>query len=264
MKASGGTVRAGKTRSDAFGRDAERAHLEALLDAGACGPVGCIVEGAAGVGKTTLWRESLAGARRRGYRILEAAPSEPEAPLAFSGLSDLFERLPDEVLGTLPEAQADALKAALSMGELAEDSRNTQALPRGVLGALRHLSAAGPVLVAIDDEQWLDPASARVLAFALCRLREEAIVVVVARRPEPTGALSAELSRRFGAGGLETMALAPLPIGTIKTLLEDRLGRTISRPVLGAYPSRSRWQPTVFLGDRARAGSSSYQRRPRR
>ena len=60
-----------------------------------------------------------------------------------------------------------------------------QALPRAVLGVLRSVCRRRPVLIAIDDEQWLDPASARVLAFALCRLRDEPIVVIVARRPEP-------------------------------------------------------------------------------
>jgi DNA-binding CsgD family transcriptional regulator len=230
-----------------FGRDAERAHLEQVLDAVASGPAGCIVEGTPGVGKTTLWRESVESARRRGYQVLDTAPSEPDSALAFSGLSDLFEQLPDEVLGTLPDAQADALRAALSIGELPEGSRAWQALPRGVLGVLRHLCLAGSILVAIDDEQWLDPASARVLAFALCRLHEEAIAVIVARRPEPTGPLSAELGRRFGADGLETVSLQPLPMGTIKELVEDRLKRTISRPVLGRIHHAAGGNPLYAL-----------------
>ena len=118
------------------------------------------------------------------------------------------------------------------MGELPESARDLQALPRAILGLLRRLSAAGPVLIAIDDEQWLDPASARVLAFALCRLREERIVVIVARRSEIAGSLSLELGRRFGGRGSENISLAPLPMGTIKMLLEERLDRSISAPVL--------------------------------
>lgn len=215
-----------------FGRSAECTHLERLLDAAALGPVGCIVEGNPGIGKTTLWRESLEGARRRGYQILETAPSEPESVLAFSGLSDLFERLPNDALESLPEAQAHALKAALSLDEIPEESGGGQALPRAVLGMLRALSADRPVLVAIDDEQWLDPASGRVLAFALSRLRDESIAVIVARRAVPSGTLAYELSRRFGGRGLETVALRPLPMSTIKVLVEERLGRTIPRPVL--------------------------------
>ena len=97
---------------------------------------------------------------------------------------------------------------------------------------MRQLSAEGPILIAIDDEQWLDPASARVLAFALCRLRDEPIGAILARRSDPAGALSAELARRFGVRGLETVSLQPLAMGTIKMLLEARLNRPIPRPLL--------------------------------
>ena len=77
-----------------FGRDAERARLERLLDLTASGPVGCILEGEPGIGKTTVWRAAVESARQRGYQILEAAPSEPDSVLAFSGLNDLLDRIP--------------------------------------------------------------------------------------------------------------------------------------------------------------------------
>ena len=215
-----------------FGRDAERAQLTQLLDEVGSGPVGCILEGMPGIGKSALWRDAVEFTRERGYRVLETVSSEPESVLAYSGVGDLFDRVPDEVLKSLSGPQGRALKAALSTGELPEGSRDMQALPRAVLSVLRLLSAIEPVLVAIDDEQWLDPASARILAFALRRLREEPIAVILARRPESGGMLSAELGRSFGGDGLETISLEPLPIDTIKVLLEARLRRTISRPLL--------------------------------
>ena len=109
-----------------------------------------------------------------------------------------------------------------------------QALPRAVLGCCVTLAAAGPVLIAIDDEQWLDPASARVLAFALCRLHEEAIVVILARRPEPEGTLSdgasGDASRR---SDIETVPLEPLPAGDDQGRSSRRgSNRTIPRPLL--------------------------------
>lgn len=213
-----------------FGRETECARLEEVLEAVESGSVGCILEGSPGIGKTSLWRESVEGARRLGYQVLETSPSEPEAVLAFSALGDLFERIPDQILETLPEVQARALRAALSLDEVPETSR--QALPRAILHLLRELSAAGPVLIAIDDEQWLDPASARVLAFALCRLRDERIALFIARRPEPSGTLAGELRRRFAGRDLENIALEPLPISATKMLLEARLERSISAPVL--------------------------------
>ncbi len=155
------------------GRDAERARLDEMLDGIESGPAACILEGMPGIGKSVLWRESVESARRRGYEVLESAPSEPDAAAAFSGLGDLFEHLPDELFDALPEMQAHALKASLYLSELPESSTEVDAVPRAILRVLRELSTARPVLVAIDDEQWLDPASARVLGFALSRLRDE-------------------------------------------------------------------------------------------
>jgi DNA-binding CsgD family transcriptional regulator len=214
------------------GRDAEREELRRLLDTVESGPLACILEGGPGIGKTTLWREVVDDARERGYQVLQTAPSEPEAVLAFSALADLFERLPDDIVDDLSDAYRRVLWAALSTGELPDGAHNLQGLPRALLGVLRRLSSTAPVLIAIDDEQWLDPASARVLAFALGRLRDERVVVLVARRSEARGTLAIDLRRRFGGRGVASISLQPLPIGTIKLLLEAHLKRTIPRPVL--------------------------------
>ena len=123
-----------------FGRSAERAHLETLLDEVVSGPVGCVLEGVPGIGKTTLWRESVESGRRRGYQVLETAPSEPDSALAFSGLGDLFERLPDNGLKALSEAQAHALNAACfgrTAGGFARSASAAARNPRRVARAVR-------------------------------------------------------------------------------------------------------------------------------
>ena len=119
------------------GREAESARLEELLDAVDSGPVACVIEGSPGIGKTSLWRESVEIARRRGYQVLETAPSEPDAILAFSGLGDIFDRIPGDAFDDLPKVQAEALRAALFLGELPESSRDLEALPRAILRLLR-------------------------------------------------------------------------------------------------------------------------------
>jgi DNA-binding NarL/FixJ family response regulator len=242
-----------------FGRADERAHLEQLLDGAESGPVACILEGVPGIGKTTLWREAVEGARRRGHQVLESAPSEPESVLSFSGLGDLFERLPGQLLDALPDVQAHALRSAVFLDEPSGSAGDQRALPRAVLEVLRQLSAAGPVVVAIDDEQWLDPASARVLAFALCRLRDEPIGVIVARRSNTDGTLSAELGRRFGGRGVESISLEPLPMRTTKVLLEARLERSISAPLLRRIHQGAEgnplWALAIALEAEARNGS---------
>jgi hypothetical protein len=86
--------------------------------------------------------------------------------------------------------------------------------------------------VAIDDEQWLERASARALAFAWCRLRDEPAGVLLARRVVSEGALWPALARGFGAGALATVTLNPLDLEAIDEVLAWRLDRTFSRPLL--------------------------------
>src|SRR5205085_9785326 len=99
--------------SQLFGREAERTRIEELLARASGGPVGIALEGAPGIGKTTVWRDATERARVLGYRVLVAAPSEPDRTLAFAGVGDLFESLGDELFDRLPDPQRRALRAAL-------------------------------------------------------------------------------------------------------------------------------------------------------
>jgi DNA-binding CsgD family transcriptional regulator len=230
-----------------FGRDAERTQIEGLLDSLAAGPVGLALEGAPGIGKTTLWQEAIAAARRRGYPVLEAAPGEPDSALAFAGLGDLFDAVIDEVVADLPDPQRHALLAALSLEDAPTALAEPTALPRAILTMVRRLAQNGPMVLAIDDEQWLDPPSARVLAFALCRVREEPVCVLMTRRLESDGTLWPELARNFGSDGLEAVSVAPLDLGTLDALLRAQLGRTIPRPVLRRVHATSGGNPLFAL-----------------
>jgi class 3 adenylate cyclase len=215
-----------------FGREEERARLEELLDCGRSSLSGLALEGAPGIGKTTLWRAAVAHARQRGFRVIATAPAEPDAALAFAGLGDLFDDLPADVWGALPEPQRQALEAALYVGSSTSGPGDPQALSRATLSVLRNLTADGPLVVAIDDEQWLDPSSARVVGFALCRLRDERVCVLLARRPESDGALWPQLARGFGAEGMVAMPLRPIGMESIHQLINQRLGIRTSPPML--------------------------------
>ncbi len=210
-----------------FGREAERAQVEQLLDRAVDGPVGIALEGAPGIGKTTVWRDAVQSAHRRGYLVLESVPSEPDMGLAFSGLGDLFDQLDQELIACLPDPQRKALAAALFVGDVSEAPADLLALPRAALGLLRRLSVQQPVVLAIDDEQWLDRASARVLAFALTRIREERICLLLARRTDGDGALWPEVSRGF-INGVEVVAVPPLDIDATRRLLSEASERKLT------------------------------------
>ncbi len=78
-------------QSRIFGRDPEFARLAAFLDAIPSGPRALLLEGQAGVGKTTIWRWALERAGAAGYRVLSCRPAEAEAKYSYAALGDLLE-----------------------------------------------------------------------------------------------------------------------------------------------------------------------------
>ena len=104
--------------------------------------------------------------------------AESEARLSYAALGDLFNfELPD-----LPAPQKRALDAALLRAEFEGAPRDQRAVSVASLGVLRALATSGPVVIAIDDVQWLDVPSARVLAFVVRRLEDAPIRILVALR----------------------------------------------------------------------------------
>ena len=140
---------------DVVGRDRERAALTAFLDDLGAWPAGMVLVGEAGAGKTTLWREGVDRADARGHRVLLARPAAAEALLAFAGLRDLLDEVFDEVVDPLPVPQARALEVALLRRDAADGITERTAVAAGLLTALRHLARDQPVVVALDDAQWL-------------------------------------------------------------------------------------------------------------
>jgi predicted ATPase len=129
-----------------------------------------VLEGEPGIGKSTLWLAGVEQAHTLGFRVLTSQPAEAERGLAYSGLGDLFEHVAGEVLPALAAPRRRALEVALLIEEPTDDATDPRALGIATRGALESLAESAPVLVAIDDLQWFDQASAGALAFAWRRL----------------------------------------------------------------------------------------------
>ena len=172
--------------SEVVGRESEIDSVHDFLEAVPGGPVALLIEGEAGIGKTTLWREGIADAGERGLQVLTSRPVEAEIALPFAVLGDLLGDVPDAALGRLPDPQREALEVALLRRRAGTRPGGLQrrAVALGVLGALRVLAEDTALVVAIDDTQWLDPPSGDALAFAARRLRDEPIGFLLARRAE--------------------------------------------------------------------------------
>src|SRR6266487_712912 len=155
--------------SGIVGRDAELGAAEEFLGRLRAGPAGLVLYGPPGIGKTTVWAEAVERAGRELW-VLSARPAEAEAALAFGALADLLEPVPRGVFEQLPGPQRHALAVALLREEPGPRPVDQRSVAAATLSVLRALAATRPVLLAVDDLQWLDLASAHVLGFVLRRL----------------------------------------------------------------------------------------------
>jgi DNA-binding CsgD family transcriptional regulator len=220
---AGGAVRV-------VGREAELTRVEGLLD-DAAGSFACLtLEGAPGIGKTTIWQHSVERARARGFTALNCRPSQSEAKLSFAGLGDLLATVPDVVLDALPKPQRRALDAALLRGDVSGRAPDRRTVAVGLLSVLRRLASSAPVIVAVDDAQWLDRSSSAALEFAVRRLDAERIGVVTAVRvtEEPVQTFDSVVpdSRRTA------VRVGPLSLAALHEVLKRRVGASFPRPTL--------------------------------
>jgi DNA-binding CsgD family transcriptional regulator len=161
-----------------LGRAAECAALDGVLAAARSGTGSALVlHGEAGIGKTALLDHAVAAARD--FRVLPVVGVESEMELAFAALHQLCAPLADRT-PELPPPQRTALEIAF--GRAAGPAPDSFVVGLAVLNLLSAASEQQPVLCVVDDVQWLDLASERVLGFVARRLVAERIAVLFAGR----------------------------------------------------------------------------------
>lgn len=210
-----------------IGRNEELEVLDRFLGSNEAGPRSLVIEGEAGIGKSTLWKAGVERARDRGMRLLISRPTKADEFLAFAGLGDLLDGVAADVLPLLTTARRTALEAALLLGD-GDEHVDARALGVAVCDVLGLLAADGVVL-AVDDVQWLDASSSSALTFALRRL-EAPVAVLLTRR----------IGRRSGgsAGAREItdtaarVQLGPLSLEATQAVIQTNLDQTVARPML--------------------------------
>ncbi|HEU4489452.1 MAG TPA: AAA family ATPase [Jiangellales bacterium] len=213
------------------GRDLELDALAAVLESARSGRAAalCLV-GEAGAGKTTLLEAAEEAAE--GFRRLRATGFQSETSLGHAGLLEALGPL-EPFLDGLPGAQRGALDAALGRSDTATPG-DRYLVAAATLSLLARAAEGQPVLVAVEDLQWLDRESTAALTFAARRLRHDAVAFVLASRPGAFADLTA---------GIDTLAVPGLPVGAAEQLL----GGTVSARLVPELVEATGGNPLALL-----------------
>ena len=203
-----------------FGREFE---IQAVSQALAAARLGrssrLVIRGEPGIGKSALLEHAMAGADS--MRVLSAHGVEFEADVPFAGLHELL-RPALSVIDRLPPIHAAALRSSLGLGDRIEADRLI--VGAAVLGLISAFADQGPLLITVDDAQWLDGASAEAIAFAARRLVADPVAILIAVR-EGEGS-------RFPAAGWPEIRLGGLDTEAAASMLGEQAAAAMSRDSL--------------------------------
>ncbi len=235
------------------GRDNERRLLSGLVDSLAVGGGAAIVLGEPGMGKTSLLRFVADYAARHNVSVHMLRGIESEAVLPFAAITNLLWPL-QEHLATLPAIQREALEVCLALSD--GPSHGPLAACAGTLGILTAAADQRPLVILVDDLQWLDAESAQILLFVARRVVDERFAMVFTQRAEPgtppadTGLpiLSLEGLSTEECARIATVLGVTLTPAALASLVESTGGNPLAiverlRPGAGVWASD--WWPSL-------------------
>lgn len=226
-------------------RDRELAFGERFLESASRKASVLVFEGEAGIGKTTIWWEVVRRGREQGFRVLSCRPAETETKFALSALVDLLEGVADDTLAVLTHPQRRALEVALLRVEPGAEPVEQRLLATAFRSLLDQLRSEGPLLVALDDVQWLDEASASVIQFALRRLGDAPIGWLFARRPTVEPRLVPE--EVVSQESVKHVEIGPFNLAALHHMLKERFEHVPARPALVRIHRASGGNPLFAL-----------------
>ncbi|MDG4665691.1 LuxR family transcriptional regulator [Mycobacterium sp. 236(2023)] len=217
--------------TDVLARAVGNETVDRFLAMAQIGPAALVIEGEAGIGKTTMWSDICDAARDRGFRIATSRPAQAESVLAYAAVADLLADVDGEAIDVLPELQRLAVNRVLLRAG-SDGPATDQRVVAAAMGALLEtLATDTAVLIAIDDVQWLDPSSRAVLTFVARRLTGR-VGILVTERCEALQGTTTSWLKLARPEEIARLRLGPLSIGALHVLLMRKLGRSFSRAVM--------------------------------
>lgn len=228
------------------GRTAEMAAARSRLLTRDPEPAAFLVVGEAGIGKTSLVEDTTSEARAAGFAILRARPVEAETRLSYSGLIDLLREIPQDRFTELQPPQRLALEVALRQREPDQPSRDPLAVSMSLLSLLRQMTEDEPVLMVVDDLQWLDRASQRAIGYALRRATGPLRLLFAARDNERPP-LFDEVIHELPGRRVDELHVGPLSSAALHQIFKDELDVNFARPLLVKVEQASGGNPFFAL-----------------
>ncbi len=236
-----------ETPPELFGRESELQQIETFLDHATVGTAALVLEGEPGIGKTALCVRAVSAAKERGWIVLSCRSVEAEARLSFAALGDLIGTVEDAVLEELPAPQRRGLDVALLRAEPEGPPPDRRAVGAAILGIVGSLSATVPLLLALDDLQWVDPPTSHALAFALRRLTDEPVGILLSTRTLQEGDPPLALARALPEERVGMLQVGPLSSADLDRLVRSRLGTVLPPPALRRLDEVSGGNPFFAL-----------------
>ena len=235
---STGSTQTGVILTNLLGRRAEREAVEKVLAQARAGRSGAIVvRGEAGIGKTALLEHARVIAGSSGFRVESSVGVESETQFAFAGLHQLCAPLLEH-MDALPEPQQAALGVAFGLRDGRAPDRFLVGL--ATLNLLAEVAEQTPLVCLLDDVQWLDQASAQVLAFVARRVGAEQLALMFAVRDPSEGD-----TRSFS--GLPDLRLDGLGQSDARALLSDAVRTPLDDGVRERVVAEARGNPLALL-----------------
>ena len=213
------------------GRPTEDRAVRSFLTATAVGPSALLIEGEPGIGKTTLWLSAIEEAAARGFRVLSTRAAAAESVLAYTALADMLDDADPDTWADLPAPQLQAIDQVLLRAGTGEVT-DQRAVAAAFLAVIERTTEKSPVLLALDDLQWLDPSSVHVIAFVARRLTGPVGILGSVRTEVRNGASAAWLQLPR-PDALSRIRLSPLSVQELHAAVSARLQRPFSRPAMG-------------------------------
>ncbi|MCB0948784.1 MAG: AAA family ATPase [Mycobacterium sp.] len=232
--------------SGAVGRTVETRATATFLDQASAESSALFLEGEPGIGKTTVWLAAIDQARARDYCVLAARTAFTESALSYGVLADLLGDVDDVALADLAESQRRALDRVRLHAQGDGVVSDARAVAAAFLAVVHRLAADSPVLIAVDDVQWLDSSSKRVLSFAARRLSGP-VGLLTTERTRPEGAGAPSWLHLFKPESTRILTVGPMSLGGLHSVLSERLGRTFPRPVMVQIAEASGGNPFYAL-----------------